>query len=89
MLRIQAPTAYKDVTFNNIKASKSSVNDMYAQTITRIEGGEAMEVFSTVDDLVTQIRTMRDQNTALLQRIATLETRLTELSNRVNELTVE
>ncbi len=89
MLRIQAPTAYKDVTFNNIKASKSSVNDMYAQTITRIEGGEAMEVFSTVDDLVTQMRTMRDQNTALLQRIATLETRLTELSNRVNELTVE
>lgn len=89
MLRIQAPTAYKDVTFNNIKASKSSVNDMYAQTITRIEGGEAMEVFSTVDDLVTQLRTMRDQNTALLQRITTLETRLTELSNRVNELTVE
>lgn len=89
MLRIQAPTAHKDVTFNNLKASRSSINDMYAHTITRIEGGVEMEVFETITaqaaqitSQAAQITALRDQNTALLQRLAALEA-------RVNELTVE
>ena len=82
MLRIQAPTAHKDVTFNNVKASRSSINDMYAHTITRIEGGVEMEVFETITAQAAQITALREQNAALLQRLAALEA-------RVNELTVE
>lgn len=82
MLRIQAPTAHKDVTFNNVKASRSSINDMYAHTITRIEGGVEMEVFETITAQAAQITALREQNTALLQRLTALEA-------RVNELTVE
>jgi hypothetical protein len=82
MLRIQAPTAHKDVTFNNVKASRSSINDMYAHTITRIEGGVEMEVFETITAQAAQITAQAAQITALLQRLTALEA-------RVNELTVE
>lgn len=82
MLRISAPTAHKDVTFNNLKASRSSINDMYAHTITRIEGGVEMEVFETITAQATQITAQAAQITALLQRLTALEA-------RVNELTVE
>ncbi len=102
MLRIQAPTAFKDVTFNNVKASRSSINDLYAQSITRIEGGVSMEVFETLTAQADQIRALTEQNTALLARIAALETRTTApaangttldqrmaaLEARVNELVV-
>lgn len=82
MLRITAPTAHKDVTFNNVKASRSSINDMYAHTITRIEGGVEMEVFETITAQATLITAQTAQITALLQRLTALEA-------RVNELTVE
>jgi uncharacterized protein involved in exopolysaccharide biosynthesis len=102
MLRVQAPTAFKDVTYNNIKASRSSINDLYAQSITRIEGGASMEVFETLTALNEQIRALTEQNTALLARITALETRpaagganpaleqrVNALEARVNELVVE
>lgn len=105
MLRVQAPTAFKDVTFNNVKASRSSINDLYAQSITRIEGGVSLEVFETLTALNQQIRVLTEQNTALVARIAALETRptvaaaaapttaleqrLVALETRVNELVVE
>lgn len=105
MLRVQAPTAFKDVTYNNIKASRSSINDLYAQSITRIEGGASMEVFETLTALNDQIRVLTEQNAALLARITALETRptttvgatnggaleqrLNALEARVNELVVE
>jgi hypothetical protein len=82
MLRIQAPTAFKDVTFNNVKASRSSINDLYTQSITRIDSNRQIEVFSTLTNHEETIRTLREQNTALLQR-------LTALEQRVNELTIE
>jgi hypothetical protein len=104
MLRVQAPTAFKDVTFNNVKASRSSINDLYAQSITRIEGGVSLEVFETLTALNEQIRVLTEQNTALLARITAfearpvvaaapaggaLEQRLAALETRVNELVVE
>ncbi len=105
MLRVQAPTAFKDVTFNNVKASRSSINDLYAQSITRIEGGVSLEVFETLTALNEQIRVLTEQNTALVARITALETRpaaataattspaleqrLAALETRVNELVVE
>jgi hypothetical protein len=100
MLRVQAPTAFKDVTYNNIKASRSSINDLYAQSITRIEGGASMEVFESITALNEQIRVLTEQNTALLARITALETRpsganpaleqrVNAIEARVNELVVE
>ena len=105
MLRVQAPTAFKDVTFNNMKASRSSINDLYTQSITRIDGGVSMEVFETLTALNEQIRVLTEQNTALLARITAFETRpaaaaaapasgaleqrLAALETRVNELVVE
>lgn len=102
MLRVQAPTAFKDVTYNNIKASRSSINDLYAQSITRIEGGASLEVFETLTALNVQIRTLTEQNAALLARVTALETRpagtganpaleqrMNALETRVNELVVE
>jgi len=94
MLRVQAPTAFKDVTFNNVKASRSSINDLYAQSITRIEGGVSLEVFESITALNEQIRVLTEQNTALLARITALETRPvatsaapnTGLEQRVNAL---
>jgi 5'-3' exonuclease len=99
MLRVQAPTAFKDVTFNNVKASRSSINDLYAQSITRIEGGVSLEVFETLSAQAEQIRTLTEQNTALLARITALENRpaanttgldqrMAALEARVNELVV-
>ncbi len=103
MLRVQAPTAFKDVTYNNIKASRSSINDLYAQSITRIEGGATMEVFESITALNEQIRVLTEQNAALLARITAmearpgsagganpaLEQRVSALETRVNELVVE
>jgi hypothetical protein len=101
MLRVQAPTAFKDVTFNNVKASRSSINDLYAQTITRIEGGESLEVFDTISTLQNRIQLLIEQNQALALRIAALEARaapaggaaleqrMAALETRVNELVVE
>lgn len=103
MLRVQAPTAFKDVTYNNIKASRSSINDLYAQSITRIEGGASLEVFETLTALNEQVRVLTEQNAALLARITALETRpvaagaanpaleqrVNALEARVNELVVE
>lgn len=102
MLRVQAPTAFKDVTFNNVKASRSSINDLYAQSITRIEGGVSLEVFETLTAQAEQIRVLTEQNTALLARITALETRsnaapaagagldqrMAALEARMNELVV-
>lgn len=102
MLRVQAPTAFKDVTFNNVKASRSCINDLYTQSITRIEGGASLEVFETLTALNAQIRVLTEQNTALVARIAALETRpvaagpaggaleqrMAALETRVNELVV-
>lgn len=102
MLRVQAPTAFKDVTYNNIKASRSSINDLYAQSITRIEGGASLEVFETLTAQNEQIRVLTEQNAALLARITAMETRpaagganpaleqrVNALEARVNELVVE
>lgn len=69
MIRIRAPTAHRDVTYNNIKASKSSVNDMFAQTITKIDGASHVEVFSTLETLAEENRVLREQLAALNARV--------------------
>ncbi len=82
MIRIRAPTAHRDVTYNNIKASKSSVNDMFCQTITKIDGASHVEVFSSLESL-------SDENRVLREQLAALNTRLGALDARVNELVAE
>jgi cell shape-determining protein MreC len=82
MIRIRAPTAHRDVTYNNIKASKSSVNDMFCQSITKIEGTSHVEVFSSLENLAEENRVLREQ-------LAALNTRLGALDARVNELVAE
>ena len=82
MIRIRAPTAHRDVTYNNIKASKSSVNDMFCQSITKIEGASHVEVFSSLETLAEENRVLREQ-------LAALNTRLGALDARVNELVAE
>jgi DNA recombination-dependent growth factor C len=82
MISIRAPTAHRDVTYNNIKASKSSINDVYAQTITKIDGANHVEVFETLSRLHGENGTLREQ-------VQTLVGRLAELERRVTDLTVE
>jgi hypothetical protein len=81
MIRIRAPTAHRDVTYNNIKASKSSVNDMFCQSITKIDGASHVEVFATLEAL-------KADNTSLREQLARLNTSLGALDARVNELDV-
>lgn len=79
MIRIRAPTAHRDVTYNNIKASKSSVNDMFAQTITKIDGASHVEVFAALETLAAENRTLRDQLAAVNARVSALDTRVNDL----------
>ena len=79
MIRIRAPTAHRDVTYNNIKASKSSVNDMFAQTITKIDGTSHVEVFAALETLAAENRTLREQLAAVNARVGALDTRVNDL----------
>jgi formylmethanofuran dehydrogenase subunit E-like metal-binding protein len=72
MNKIAAETAIHDKTFNNLKASRASLNDLYSQNITRIANNESMEVFSTLTELRN---TVRD----LTARLVQVETKLAEL----------
>lgn len=82
MNRIQAETAIHDKTFNNLKASRASLNELYSQNITRIVGSEQLEVFTTLVELKRQIAVLTEQNTAL-------NTKVTQLETRVNDIVVE
>ncbi len=82
MNRIQAETAIHDKTFNNLKASRASLNELYSQNITRIVGSEQLEVFTTLVELKRQIAALTEQNTAL-------NTKVTQLEARVNDIVVE
>jgi hypothetical protein len=90
MIRIQSSTAIQDKTFNNLKASKGSVNDLYTQSITKIVSDREapVEVFAAITSLQTTINTLQQQNAALMQRVASLETRATSTETRLNELVV-
>jgi len=72
MNKIAAETAIHDKTFNNLKASRASLNDLYSQNITRISNNESLEVFSTLTELRN---TVRD----LTARLVQVETKLAEL----------
>lgn len=91
MIRIQSSTAIQDKTYNNIKASKGSINDVYTQSITKIVSDREapVEVFATLASLQTTINTLQQQNSALMQRVASLETRAGATETRLNELVVE
>ncbi len=91
MIRIQSSTAIQDKTYNNIKASKGSLNDIYTQSITKItsDNQAPIEVFATLASLQTTINTLQQQNSALMQRVASLETRAGTTETRLNELVVE
>jgi hypothetical protein len=72
MNKIAAETAIHDKTFNNLKASRASLNDLYSQNIIRISNNESLEVFSTLTELRN---TVRD----LTARLVQVETKLAEL----------
>lgn len=84
MLRIGAPSAIQDKTFNNLKASRFSANDVYSQQITKICGDrtESVEVFGTLEALQAENKILKAQIAALLTRVQSIET-------RVNDIVVE
>lgn len=81
MQRVQANSAIQDKTFNNLKASRGSVNDLYTQSITKITSDREppVEVFGTLTSLAETNRVLREQVTALVTRLAALETRVNDL----------
>jgi hypothetical protein len=91
MIRIQSSTAIQDKTYNNIKASKGSINDVYTQSITKITSDREapVEVFATLASIQATMNTLQQQNAALMQRVASLETRVGATETRLNELVVE
>ncbi len=80
MIRIRASSAVKDVTFNNLKCAKASVNDAFCQSITKIDGTGHVEVFSALESLTAENRTLREQLTAVNARLTALDARVTELT---------
>jgi len=85
MQRVHSSTAYHDVTYNNVKASRASMNDIFSQNITKITSDREnpVEVFSTLARLETMLTS---QNTTMQQRITELTERNTELLQRINSL---
>ena len=95
MQRVQSSTAYHDVTYNNVKASRASMNDIYSQSVTKITSDREnpIEVFSTLTRLETLINSSRATLETRINELVAENTRsaqkITELEARLNDLVTE
>ena len=95
MQRVQSSTAYHDVTYNNVKASRASMNDIFSQSVTKITSDREnpIEVFSTLARLETLINSSRATLETRINELVAENTRsaqkITELEARLNDLVTE